>query len=339
MKTVQLVLFLVFILNAVLIFGQATTTVKLSVDSAGIGDPVTLDIKVVLPAGKTFSGLDFSGFKSIKNQLFLNDTITMEAYADLEILDFGDWKHEGIEAPIPSNKIKLVQNTITNRITIAIYNVGNFSIPAPTPIFQEADVSLAQGESAKLNIHLPQRLMQKDTVIFNPIKDIMREKADLSDYMVYFYILGALLLMIGAGYYFYKLKNKKPVEVPKVEEIVIPCHEKALRNLKMLDAQQLWQQGLIKEYQSGLTDIIRTYLLERYDINAPEMTTDEVMASLADAHFDKKYNQELINILQIADMVKFAKAKPEDNIHDSFMKKAVEFVESTKEIDQIPKEL
>lgn len=78
--------------------------------------------------------------------------------------------------------------------------------------------------------------------------------------------------------------------------------------LRKLEAQQLWQQGLIKEYQSGLTDIIRTYLMERYSINAPEMTTDEVMRSLTNALFDKKYNQELINILQIADLVKFAKA-------------------------------
>ena len=326
-----------------ILYAQSASSVKISVDSAGLGDPVLLDIRVVLPGDKTFTGLNFSLYKQIKNQIYLQDTISMEALADIEILSFGDWKHEGIETPVPADKIKITQqsgqNIISNQITIAIYNTGQFSIPAPDPIFKESDNINTPGESAVLNIHLPQRLMQKDTVIFNPIKDIMKEKADFSDYLVYLYILIALLLMAIVGHYFYRLKHKKPKEIPKIEEIIIPCHEKAIMELRKLEAQQLWQQGLIKEYQSGLTDIIRTYLMERYSINAPEMTTDEVMWSLTNALFDKKYNQELINILQIADLVKFAKATPEENIHDSFMQKAVSFVENTKETRQTVKEI
>jgi len=34
--------------------------------------------------------------------------------------------------------------------------------------------------------------------------------------------------------------------------------------------------------------------------------------------------------LQVADLVKFAKATPENNIHDQFMNEAVEFVKKTK---------
>lgn len=329
--------------NPDIIYSQSVSSAKISVDSAGLGDPVVLDIRVVLPANKTFTGLDFSLYKQIKNQIYLQDTISMEALADIEILSFGDWKHEGIGTPVPADKIKVTQqngqNIISNKITIAIYNTGQFSIPAPLPIFKESGNINTPGESAVLNVHLPQRLMQQDTVIFNPIKDIMREKANFSDYLVYLYILIAILLMAIVGYYFYRLKNKKPKEIPKIEEIIIPCHDKAIMELRKLEAQKLWQQGLIKEYQSGLTDIIRTYLMERYGINAPDMTTDEVMMSLANAPFDKKYNQELINILQIADLVKFAKATPEENIHESFMQKAVSFVENTKETRQIGKEI
>ncbi len=341
-RSISIVLLWCIIISPIFLFGQSNSSVKISVDSASIGDPVNIEIRVVLPVDKTFTGLDFSDFRRIKNQIYLQDTILMEEYADIEILSFGEWKHEGFDAPVPADKIitkqENNQKVITNQITLAIYNAGSFRIPAPVPLFKETDIVNTAGESVLINIHLPHNLTQQDTVVFNPIKDIMKEKANLSDYMVYIYILIALLLMIAVGFYFYKLKNKKPKEEPKVEEIIIPCHEKAIMELRKLETLKLWQQGMIKEYQSGLTDIIRTYLMERYDINAPEMTTDEVVKSLASAQFDKKYNQELVNILQIADLVKFAKATPEENIHDSFMQKAVHFVENTKEISLPVKE-
>ena len=178
---------------------------------------------------------------------------------------------------------------------------------------------------------LPDKLMNQDTVTINPIKDIIREEADFSDYLVYIYILVGLLLMIMVGYYFYKLKKRKNEIIPQLVDIYIPCHVKALTALRQLEEKELWQQGMIKEYQSGLTDIVRTYLQERYHINAPEMTTDEIIGQLSKADFDKKYSYELVNILQIADLIKFAKAKPDENIHASFMVKAIDFIENTKE--------
>ena len=39
------------------------------------------------------------------------------------------------------------------------------------------------------------------------------------------------------------------------------------------------------------------------------------------------------NILQVADLVKFAKAEPAVNIHEQFMMKAIEFVRLTKKSD------
>ncbi|MFN8337825.1 MAG: hypothetical protein U0T36_02280 [Saprospiraceae bacterium] len=100
--------------------------------------------------------------------------------------------------------------------------------------------------------------------------------------------------------------------------------------MKDLEGAQLWQQGYIKEYQSGLTDIIRTYLEERYHVNAPEMTTDEVVTALYQVDFNPKYTDTLKEILQVADLVKFAKAKPDEDIHSIFMTKAIDFVENTK---------
>lgn len=63
------------------------------------------------------------------------------------------------------------------------------------------------------------------------------------------------------------------------------------------------------------------------------MTTDEISEALKNADFDKMYISDLKEILQIADLVKFAKATPQDDIHSIFMDRAVEFIKNTKEAD------
>jgi len=318
---------------------QIVTTVMTKKDSVLIGDPITLDIKITIPPGKSILGLDFSGYRSIENKIYQSDTVLHDKYADIEVLDFGHWKHQDIGTPISLSSIKIertgTQQTIYNTITIAIYNAGIFAIPAPM-ISQNEKTEILASESATVNVFLPENLMKQDTVTLNPIKDIMYEKADISDYLIYLYIFLSILLLAAIGYYFFRHKRKKEAEyIPVIKQPVLPAHEKALLALKSLSERELWQKGLIKEYQSGLTDIIRTYLEDRYDIRALEMTTDEISISLATVDFDKNYINELKEILQIADLVKFAKATPQDDVHSRFMNKAVEFVENTKEAEII----
>lgn len=323
----------ILLFSAISSDGQIVSTATFNVDSVQIGDPFTVDIKVTLPQGKVLKMLDFSGYKNIENIVFQQDTNNLEEFADIEVLDFGTWKHEDWKDPIDVAKLQLSSAggnvVIQNTITIAIYNAGVFGIPGPTVVMDGPNEVMPTAPKT-IQVFLPLRLTQQDTVDINPIKDIMYEKADITDYLIYLYILLALLLMIGVGYYFYKRKNAKPpVEVQEVM-VVIPPDQKALQALERLKTANLWQNGQVKAYQTSLTDIIRTYLEERYAIKAPEMTTDEITMALQNVDFDTKYNIELKEILQVADMVKFAKATPEEDIHTRFMDKAVDFVLNTR---------
>lgn len=313
--------------------GQWTSSVLVQHDSFQIGDPITLEVKINVPSELDIQSLDLTNYRNITNLLYDKDTVFLEKYADIEILDFGQWRINDIDLPITKDQIKVQNNNgkqeITNTIQVAIYNMGAFAIPGPNVITSPVSTGLPS-ESKVVKIYLPERLMQKDTVAFNPIKDIMKEEANIYDYLIYLYILLAILIMAGVGYYFFKRK-KEEAKLPEIVTIrKIPAHEKALITLKRLDEQQLWQKGKVKEYQSGLTDAIREYLVDRYHIGAMEMTTEEISASLAKVNFDAKYIDMLKEILQVADLVKFAKAKPLDDIHSQFMAKAVDFVEVTK---------
>lgn len=104
----------------------------------------------------------------------------------------------------------------------------------------------------------------------------------------------------------------------------------ALQKLAHLGDEKLWQKGEVKKYQSELTYIIREYLEGRYSIAALESTTSEIIGQLKSTLTDPSHQSSLQRILQVADLVKFAKAKPEEEVHASFLEEAEGFVHATK---------
>lgn len=67
-------------------------------------------------------------------------------------------------------------------------------------------------------------------------------------------------------------------------------------------------QGLVKLYFSELSDILRRYIEARFDINAPDMTTEEFLESLRfSGTLREEHQARLQNFLTSCDMVKFAK--------------------------------
>jgi len=315
---------------------QITCYVTISADTVVIGDPFDIDIKIKVPKGNALQGIDFTSWNDINNLNYLSDTLQFERIADVEILDFGKWSQVKEWSVVPGSEIQIETNDgeqfIHNIWKVAIYNAGTFKWSTPNIQTENNAQDVISGESPTIIVTLPLSMMQRDSVALNPIKDILKEKATLEDYLTYIYILLGLILALAVGYYYYRLKNKKETAVDSTPiEIIVPCHIRALQDLKILDEQRLWQQGMVKEYQSKLTDIIRTYIEGRYHIKAMEMTTDEITNHLRKKDFNPTYETELRYILQIADMVKFAKAKPEEDIHTSFMIKAKELVEKTKE--------
>ncbi|MDD3194930.1 MAG: hypothetical protein PHU68_03920 [Paludibacter sp.] len=140
-----------------------------------------------------------------------------------------------------------------------------------------------------------------------------------------------LLVLAAIIWLLIRLLRKKPV-LPMSQPVkVIPPHELALGKLQQLKDEKLWQQNRQKEYHTALTDILREYLELSFDIPAPELTSDELLTHLS---FLRKENKNaytaLQQILQLADLVKFAKwyALPEEN--ELSYGHAIEFINLTK---------
>jgi len=139
----------------------------------------------------------------------------------------------------------------------------------------------------------------------------------------------ALLLLI-AGAYLYKKYQQKQLEQPVEKKIItVPPHVKALTELDNLEKEQLWQKGFIKDYHSRITEIIRNYFEERFDLPAMELTTTETIQHLKDLNEKDLILKITYNFLSNADLVKFAKFQPLETVNEEMMKQAREIIDST----------
>jgi hypothetical protein len=141
----------------------------------------------------------------------------------------------------------------------------------------------------------------------------------------------AILVLAVAIYLLVRyLKNRKPKEV--VEEIIpiIPYHVIALEKLEKLKQEELWQKGKVKLYHSHISEILRDYLEHRYQINALEETTAEIIYGLRLQLISSEQMNKLTQTLTLADLVKFAKEQPLPLENEQSLTFAVAFIEATK---------
>lgn len=146
------------------------------------------------------------------------------------------------------------------------------------------------------------------------------------------------LAAAGTGWYFFRyLKNKKSgdslfVTAPPVE----PAHLLAMRELKQLRSESLWQKGKIKEYYTRLTEILRRYIEKRFAILAMERTSSEIINELKQNGDPANEVTGLLNeCFSVADLVKFAKALPDEDQHDKCLNTAFRFIKATFKTDQL----
>lgn len=165
---------------------------------------------------------------------------------------------------------------------------------------------------------------------FRPIKDVMKVPASWRDYIWYFVVAFAVLLL-GFLLYYYLKKKKAAAALPPPPENI---SDKALRELRALDQKNLWEQGEegVKAYYVQLTDIVRRYIEVRFGVKALEQTTDEFLAAVKHHRELKAWSRQLFLLLHTADMAKFARAQPDEIAHLEAMQAAQELVQQSRPV-------
>ena len=141
------------------------------------------------------------------------------------------------------------------------------------------------------------------------IKDIAPpQKLSLTawDIIIPILLLGFLLFAI-INIYKALHKSKRPTFQPK-ETDNRPAYIKALELLENLKQKEFLKKGEFLLFYFHLSYILRFFMEEQYNINAVEMTTSEIRRNFTPQQ--KQAKTEVMNFLQSADRVKFAKHIP-----------------------------
>lgn len=169
------------------------------------------------------------------------------------------------------------------------------------------------------------------TQTIHDIKLPMRTPVKFGEFSGYLFGGLALLALLIAGYIYMRKKlRKRPTrELPTPDR---PAHVIAIERLEQLNSQKLWQSGKFKQYYTGITDILREYIEQRYGMPAMEMTSSEILAGLKDDLTDQVSTGRLTDVMLTADLVKFAKYTPDPDKNEKIYFEAYYFVEETKEL-------
>ncbi|HEY4787683.1 MAG TPA: hypothetical protein VIH57_16615 [Bacteroidales bacterium] len=223
-----------------------------------------------------------------------------------------------------NGKLHIVQDML-----ITSFDSGYHQIPPiafPYTIGQNKDTL----HSAALNLTV-NTIPVDTTKDFRDIKPPLSVRFSLLDYWMYIAGFFGLILIGFFIWFIIKLRKKEPLF--GTDRVIEHPHVIALRELDVLRAEKLWQSGKIKPYYTKLTEIIRLYIFNRFQVNALEMTSEEIINVLKSAGLEDPNNIELIHqMFSTADLVKFAKWQPLPDENEVNLLNAYQFVNNTRPI-------
>jgi hypothetical protein len=265
----------------------------------------------------------------IGDQTAMHLSVTQEANERVEMPVFGETLQDGIEivdrsavdtTTLPDGRLQLSQE-----LTLTSFKDSLFAV-APIAVVSGGDTF--RTEPMALNVIQPFEV--DSSLAITDIKDI--EKAPIYWWGILRWILLALAvigLFVGAyyGVQWYRKHFLKEEEVIE-PELLRPADEVALEKLDEIKAQKIWKDGKVKEYQTELTDVVREYISRRFDVQSTEKTSDETLRAMKPL-IDKELFAKLSKMLQLADLVKFAKWHTTPDENEQALSTAYEFVKET----------
>jgi hypothetical protein len=195
-------------------------------------------------------------------------------------------------------------------LEVAFFEAGERDLP-PLPFALETGV-----EGERLPVRVPTYRFSivsslSDTVGEADIRDIKGPIAPPPRWD-WKRIAGALLLLLAltAALYLWRRRRHAGGFLPSAPSV--PPEVTALRALSLLEEEALPARGRFEEHYVRLSIILRAYVEGRYRLPALESTTYEIQAALDGARNVRVEGaDDLVRLLDEADLVKFAKARPE----------------------------
>jgi hypothetical protein len=156
------------------------------------------------------------------------------------------------------------------------------------------------------------------------IRDI-REPVPFGPNLMWFWVTLAVLALAALAWWW--SKRKKPSSVAPA--LLIPPHRKAKERLR--GATELLSDPYA--FCSLVSDVIRVYLEERFNLHAPDRTTEEFLNELREGtQLNQEHKALLENFLTKCDLVKFAREEPTEPELRGLLDAALRLIDETREM-------
>ncbi|MFN0158199.1 MAG: hypothetical protein ACKVRP_09035 [Bacteroidota bacterium] len=276
--------------------------------------------------------------------------VTARAWVDSTRFLIGDWikVHVDLKHPVGVQFRAIVGDTLgdfhiiergpvnskdppvtTTHLVVARYDSGVAVLP-PIPFLYASAGDTSSRRIETNPVVLTIAIVEVDTS--QAIKDIKPPLSIPWTLAEIALLVGIVLALAGLAYFGYRYWKKR--QVKDVAEVYVapprPAYVLALEELGVIKEKKLWQQGLIKQYYSEVTEVVRRYFENRYAFMALEQTSDEIMFALKRHPGAQGIWNETERALRLADLVKFAKYQPGVSEHEELMLVAYEIIEKTK---------
>jgi len=188
---------------------------------------------------------------------------------------------------------------------LVAWEAGTLDVPAVT-------VSMTSADGTKTAVTVPATSITLTTLLGGnlPLTELasdIRGPVEIDTRAWWWWLIAAGATAIAGGFVWWLMRR------PTHQPVVIPVapDEWARREFDILESQRLPERGDVEGFFVRLSDVVRTYVERRYQIAAPDQTTQEFLGQAAHhPNLAGEHERTLGAFLRSADMVKFAAARP-----------------------------
>ena len=272
---------------------------------------------------------------SIGDQIIYKFSVEMAESVDAGLPVFQDTLSSEIEVlELISIDTSYIENQrlISGKYLVTSFEKG-FNVIPPFPVIFSSGETIDTAYSLPLVLTVMAPAIDTSLAI-KPIKPPVNTPVSVKEVMPWVAIAygGILLLTLFIALIWIAVKRKMEPEIFHVKPKE-PAHIVALRDLNILKDDGPIDHNMVKTYYSRLTEIIRTYISDQYGLMALESITEEILMEFKLVNRDNnKLNEMLKELLELADLVKFAKEDPLKTENEQHLNNAYSFVHETHKL-------
>jgi len=256
----------------------------------------------------------------VRIQVAYSSSVVPSSFAPVSPLGEFDVLNVRSHEPEPADAGKMTQK---HELFVTTFSTGAQTVPPLTLAFKLPDGTPAEVKTEALTIQVKSLLAEKgDEGGLRPLKGFFNFRS----YLWVWILLGAGAL---AGVIFLVTRRRRKNGVLGHDGPPKPPEELAWEAIHALEDSDLLSKGLIKDYYSRLTGLLRAYLEGRFAITAMERTTAELLVEFRNLNLSFEMTGLLRDVFESGDLVKFAKMTPEEDEIEKDLNRVKQFVSQT----------